>query len=239
MAFCRENIQHAQELQKWYHDKHAKPRSYTPVDKVWLNSKYIKTKRNRKLEAKFFGPFRVLHPIGKQVYKLELPKKWKIYDVFHLSLLEQDTTRKEWVNEMTFKLEFESDGDGEEYEIKAICDNAVYAKESEGHLPGLYYLILWKGYPKEENTWKPASAVIHHRRLINNFYRDYLEKPTATSVPIDSAPSIARLTVYPRAETTSKQKRSKLAKDSSASKRAKNTWTSSYLSRFWSFLDSR
>ena len=87
-AVCRENLQHAQELQKRYHDKHAKPRSYAPGDKVWLNSKYIKTKRNRKLEAKFFGPFRVLHPVGKQAYKLELPKRWRIHDVFHMSLQE-------------------------------------------------------------------------------------------------------------------------------------------------------
>ena len=100
-TICRESIQHAQELQKQYHDKHVKPRSYTPGEKVWLNSKYIKTKRNRKLEAKFFGPFRVLHPVGKQAYKLELPKRWRIHEVFHVSLLEQDTTKKGRVDEAT------------------------------------------------------------------------------------------------------------------------------------------
>ncbi len=65
-----------------------KPKSYAPGDKVWLNSKYIKTQRNLKLEAKFFGPFRVLHSVRKQAYKLELPKKWKIHVIFHVSLLE-------------------------------------------------------------------------------------------------------------------------------------------------------
>ena len=75
MIVCRENLYHAQELQKRANNKGVKPRSYAPGDKVWLNSKYIKTKRNRKLEAKFFGPFRVLHPVGRQAYKLELPRK--------------------------------------------------------------------------------------------------------------------------------------------------------------------
>ena len=75
MIVCQENLHHAQELQKRAHDKGVKARSYAPGEKVWLNSRYIKTKRNRKLEAKFFGPFRVLHPVGKQAYKLELPKK--------------------------------------------------------------------------------------------------------------------------------------------------------------------
>ena len=68
MAVCRENLQHAQDLQKRAHDKGTKPRSYAPGDKVWLNSKYIKTKQNRKLKAKFFGPFQVLHPVRKQAY---------------------------------------------------------------------------------------------------------------------------------------------------------------------------
>ena len=157
MTICRENLHHAQELQKRAHNKSVKFRSYIPSDKVWLNSKYIKTKCNRKLEAKFFGPFRVLHPVGKQAYKLELSKRWKIHDVFHVSLLEQDTTRKERVDEQVTELEA---GDSEEYEVEAIWDSAVYASKLEsGQLPGLYYLVAWKGYPEEENTWELSSAV--------------------------------------------------------------------------------
>ena len=74
MIICRENLHQAQELQKRAHDKGVKSQSYTPGEKVWLNSKYINNKHNQKLEAKFFGPFWVLHPFGKQAYKLELPK---------------------------------------------------------------------------------------------------------------------------------------------------------------------
>ena len=94
MIVCRENLYHTQELQKRAHDKAMKPRSYAFGDKVRLNSKYIKTKHNRKLETKFFEPFRVLYPVRKQVYTLELFRKWKIHDFFHVSLLEQNTTRK-------------------------------------------------------------------------------------------------------------------------------------------------
>lgn len=72
---CQNNLYHAQELQKKVYNIGVKPRSYVPDDKIWLNSKYIQTKQNWKLETKFFGSFWVLHPVGKQAYKLELPKK--------------------------------------------------------------------------------------------------------------------------------------------------------------------
>ena len=75
MIVCQKNLHYAQELQKHTHDKGVKPRSYASGKKVWLNSKYIKIKRSRNLEAKFFGPFWVLHLVGKQAYKLEVPKK--------------------------------------------------------------------------------------------------------------------------------------------------------------------
>ena len=106
-----------------------------------MSSKYIKTKRNQKLEAKFFEPFQVLYPVGKQAYKLELSKRWRMYNIFHLSLLEQETTRKVRVDKRVTKLELKA-GNSEEYEIAAICDSIVYASKSElGQLPGLYYLV--------------------------------------------------------------------------------------------------
>ena len=50
-------------------------------------------------------------------------------------------------------MEFKAGSNDKEYKLKGIQDSAVYAKESTiGHLPGLYYLVSWKGYPKEKNN---------------------------------------------------------------------------------------
>ena len=75
ITVCQQNLHHAQKFQKRAHNKGVKPRSYAPGEKVWLSSKYLKTKRNRKLEVKFLGSFWVLNPVGKQAYKPKLPKK--------------------------------------------------------------------------------------------------------------------------------------------------------------------
>ena len=43
-------------------------------------------------------------------------------------------------------------GNNKEYKVDSIWDSAVYTRElAIRQLPGLYYLVLWKGYPKEEN----------------------------------------------------------------------------------------
>ncbi len=156
-------------------------------------------KRNKKFESKFFRPFRVFYVVGKQAYKLELPTKWKIHDVFYVSLLEQDITRKGQVDNKTLlelekELEFEAGGN-KEYEVKPIIDSAVYGQQANDQMPNLYYLILWKGYPEEENTWEPSSAVIHLWKLISTFHKEHPEKPIATSPPLNSAPPMAKPTI--------------------------------------------
>ena len=43
MTVCLENLYYTQKLKKWAYNKAVKPKSYIPDDKIWLNSKYIKT----------------------------------------------------------------------------------------------------------------------------------------------------------------------------------------------------
>ena len=62
------------------------------------------------------------------------------------------------MNDTQLNFEFKA-GDDKEYEVDGIRDSAVYARESAGQLPGLYYLVSWKGYSEEENTWEPISAI--------------------------------------------------------------------------------
>ena len=64
--------------------------SYKEGDIVLLTSKHIRSLRaNKKLIDKFLGPFKVLRRRGKNVYTLNLPKKYgRLHPTFHVSLLE-------------------------------------------------------------------------------------------------------------------------------------------------------
>ena len=159
------------------------------------------------------------HLVGKQTYKLELPKIWKIHNIFYISLLKSNTTKKKWMNNM--QLEFKA-GDDKEYEVDGIWDSAVNAKESAGQLLGLYFLVSWKSYPEEENTWEPALAIQHLQKLVTAYYKDNPKKPTATSAPVDTVPPIARLSTPPRLTPTTdfpkKQKRGQSTKTNTITK---------------------
>ena len=113
-----------------------------------------------------------------------------------MSLLEQNTTRKKRVDEKTLQLELENNNEGKEYEVEAIRDSVVYAKELEsGQLPCLYYLISWKDFLEEENTWELTLAIHHLRRLVTTFHKENLNKQTATSTSVNIALSTSRTTV--------------------------------------------
>lgn len=85
----------------------------------------------------------MLHPVEKQACKLELLKRWRIHNILHVSLLEQDITRKRYVNKATFLMEFDnSKGEIREYEVEAIWDSTVYTRESKrDYSPRLYYFV--------------------------------------------------------------------------------------------------
>ena len=98
-----------------------------------------------------------------------------------MSLLEQETTIKERVDEKVSELEA---GNSEKYKLEAIQNSTLYANMAKGHLPSLYYLVAWKRYYKEENTWELLFAVQHLKKLINSFHKKHLEKPIATFLPM-------------------------------------------------------
>jgi len=57
-------------------------------DQVWLESKHLALPhQSKKLAPKCVGPFRIKWIISPMVFQLELPLSWRIYDVFHASLL--------------------------------------------------------------------------------------------------------------------------------------------------------
>ena len=95
------------------------------------------------------------------------------------------------------KIEFNvGNNNSGEYKVEVIWDSTVYAKKlKSGLLSGFYYLVLWKRYLNEKNTWEPSSAVQLLRKFISLFHKDHLDKPTAIFLTIDTVSPMARLII--------------------------------------------
>lgn len=94
----RHQLLGAQNRMKQIYDKSHTKREFFPREWVYLRlhgyrQHSVARRINQKLSPKFYGPYRIISKVGSVAYRLALPPKAKIHDVFHVSIL------KKWVGE--------------------------------------------------------------------------------------------------------------------------------------------
>jgi len=79
-----------EEMSKYYDQKARQQPDIKVGGLVMLNANNIRTKRpTKKLSPRMPGPFKVLEiKTGERAFKVEISPQWKIYPIFHVSLLE-------------------------------------------------------------------------------------------------------------------------------------------------------
>ena len=121
------------------------------------------------------GPVLIEEKIGPVNYRLRLPESMKrIYPTFHVSLLEEAQRTTQTMED--FELDEEEVNYSDEYEAEEILD----VKRTRGKP---YYLIKWRGYTDEENTWEPVTHLTNCRELVHRFVKDKCQaEPARESV---------------------------------------------------------
>ncbi|KAF5011367.1 hypothetical protein FDECE_2512 [Fusarium decemcellulare] len=148
-------------MTNYYDKKRLKGPTFSEGDMVYLATKNISTKRpTKKLDYKYIGPYRILRKVSENNYELDLPPKVRLHPIFHISLLESaaDTIQVKIGNEPE-----EIDGP-EEYTVEEIRD----MKKINGQT---MYLVKWKNYPENENTWEPPKHLVNAQRLLRNYHQ--------------------------------------------------------------------
>lgn len=161
---ARNEMRLAQQQQKRFADKHRRPHDIQVGKMVWLNRRNLKSTRpNQKLDYRRFGPFEVTEQVNENAFRIKLPPLLnKIHDVFHVSLLEL-------VKENTFQGRIEPPpppliiDDSTEYEVEEILDVKQLRNK-------LRFLVRWKGYGPEDNTWEPQENLTNAQDLVKQFY---------------------------------------------------------------------
>lgn len=94
VELIRARLVEAQNIMKFFADKHQSEREFQPGDWVFLSFQpYRQTsllmRRDHKLASKFYGPFKVVARVRKVAYKLELPPTSTIHLIFHVSMIKR------------------------------------------------------------------------------------------------------------------------------------------------------
>src|SRR5882762_9219209 len=75
-------------MKKYYNFKRSKGPDFKEGDEAWLLYKNFKSRRlSKKLNHVKLGLFKILKKITEVIYKLDLPKKIKIYPVQYIIIL--------------------------------------------------------------------------------------------------------------------------------------------------------
>jgi hypothetical protein len=135
---------------------------------VMLNGRNIRAKhRCKKLEDKMLGPFKVLSVGSKVGYcKLKLPDSWKVHPVFYIEWLERykRTDPKKQIIEMK--------AEGQDCVMESIIASGPSDDNPNHHV----FLVKWKDFTQEENTWETYENVAEHDM---KFIEDYYDRNAA------------------------------------------------------------
>jgi len=127
----------------------------------------MKGRRSEKLTEHFVGPYKVKGIISSNIIKLELPKSIRIHPVVNVSRVRLYKPQVEGLKKILPKpviIEGE-----EEFEVEKILNKRmVRGKES--------FLVRWKGYMAEEDTWENRENLGNVEELVEEFERVYGEE---------------------------------------------------------------
>ena len=70
-----------------------------------------------------------------------------------------------------------------EYEVETILDTRLYGRKK-----ALQYLVKWKGYPSEENTWQSEDDLKNSQDLMSDFHRNHPGVPRRISATLNFRP---------------------------------------------------
>ena len=170
---AKESLNHmASDMKKYYDQKARLEKEYQKGEQVLLKGTNIRSDRpSKKLDDKWFGPFKILEKVGKSAYKLKLDPKWRrVHPVFHESILHPYSPPSFPSQKKAPPPPPDLIQGVEEQEIEEI----LASWDRRGNIE---YLMAWKGFPSEKNKWIITSKLTNAEEAVKDFHQTHPTVP--------------------------------------------------------------
>ena len=164
---ARSALAKAKDNMAWYYNqRHVPAPEYQPGDRVYLDASDIKTTRpSQKLAHRFLGPYTVVQKVARNAYKLDLPPSMKrLHPVFNVVKLLPAPVDPILGRQPDPPPPPELVDGEEHYELESVLDSRLRHNRLE-------YLVKWKGYGYEHNSWV-LDRDMAATDLVNKFHCD-------------------------------------------------------------------
>ena len=153
---------------KRYADRGRKEEVWEKGDRVLLSTKDLvfKERPMKKLTERYVGPYAIEEVVSSNAVKLQLPSSMRIHLVVNVS---QIVRYKEQVKGQKKEEGKPIEVEGvEEWEVEKILNK----KKIRGVVK---YLIRWKGFTVEGDTWERRENLKNAEKLIEEFEQEGIE----------------------------------------------------------------
>jgi len=127
----------------------------------------MKGRRSEKLTERFVGPYKIKGIISSNAVELELPKSIRIHPVVNVSRVRLYKPQVEGQKKIPPKMVI-IEGK-EEFEVEKILNKRIVRGKEK-------FLVRWKGYMAEEDTWESRENLGNVKELVEEFEREYGEE---------------------------------------------------------------
>lgn len=162
----------ATSMKRFADRRRSPPPTFAVGDKVFLDASDLRSTRpSCKFDDKRYRPFTITKCLSPLNYELALPTHWHLStNVFHVSKLRPFINDPSTASN-TLPPPPTLISDHLEYEVEKVLDSRL------SHRKGLEYLVKWKGYGREDNSWEPAKNLQNARVAISLFHRSHPQAP--------------------------------------------------------------
>jgi hypothetical protein len=113
----------------------------------------LKKSGNEKIKPKFYGPYRIMHWVGKVSYELELLEGIKIHNVSHVSCLKK--TVGQFINTSEELPPLDEEG-----KLEFVPEEVLEFREWKFRRRGIREcLIRWRGLPIDDTTLESEQVL--------------------------------------------------------------------------------